>query len=244
MPRALKDILAEMRELITGDYTMVSLLDDLQKQDNGWPELHQQIFNAGHKKATAAGGQDIRTLEKKLSDEQDVSEGLRKQIKRLEEKAPDAAALRQEYETREANLRRDYEGRIGQLEGQVTTGYRMTRAQKLAKELSNDENRLEPEYAMDLAETKYADRFTEDEKKQPIVLQLGQSIPYAALTEDEAIKLLAKDIMKGIPSWAPRRQTVDRGAGNRGDGPGGQNIPPRSQPDSKAAKAATGDYAF
>jgi chromosome segregation ATPase len=246
MPRALKDILTELRELVTGDYTIDNLAADVQdEQKGGWPQLYQLIFNAGHKKATAQGGEDVRGIERKLADANETIEAQKKAIKKLEEKVPDAAQLRQEYETRETNLRKELEAETNRWKDKATTGFRMTRSQKLARELSNDENLLQPEYASDISESKYADRFTEDEKGEPIVLQLGQRIPYAAANEDEAIKLLAKDIKKVTPTWA-LRSNVARGSGYRGsEGPagggGGNNAP---TDEARLQKLKTGDYAL
>jgi predicted RNase H-like nuclease (RuvC/YqgF family) len=247
MPRVLKDILTELRELVTGDYTIDNLAADVQdEQKGGWPQLYQLIFNAGHKKATAQGGEDVRGIERKLEDANNTIKKHEATIKKLEEKVPDAAQLRQEYETREANLRKELEADVNRWKDKATTGFRMTRSQKLARELSNDENLLQPEYASDVSETKYADRFTEDEKGEPIVLQLGQRIPYAAANEDEAIKLLAKDIKKVTPAWA-LRSNVARGSGYRGsEGPAGGPASQRGEPQEEARlqKLKTGDYAL
>jgi hypothetical protein len=238
MPRPLSEILAEARELVTGDYTIESLAGDVQK---GWPELHQFIFNGGHKKASAQHGSDIRAVEKKLEDEQAVSEGLRKQIKKLEEKVPEAAQLRQEYETREQNLRKEFETKLTEANGKVEQLDRGSGIQKLIDELSNDENLVHRPYAKDLAEGRFADRFTRDEKGTRMVLQIGQKIPYAAATEDEAIKLLAKDIAKTVEPWG-KRSGVERGGGLRNEGPaGGERV--KAPEDIKTQKKSTGDYA-
>jgi isoleucyl-tRNA synthetase len=238
MPRPLKEILAELRELITGEYTIDSLAADMQSQQaSGWPELYQQIFNAGHKKATGQNGSEIRAIEKKLEEEQNTNATLRAQIKKLEEKAPDAATLRQEYETREANLRKDFEGQLAAARGEALSEKRKTRSQKLIDALEKLDVRKE--FAQREARD-YEDRFDFDDKNQPIVLQIGQRIPYSG-SEDEAINALARDIRKNVPEWALGTTMKDRGAGNRNEGPSGGGAPPEELRDKKIR---TGDYAL
>jgi predicted RNase H-like nuclease (RuvC/YqgF family) len=239
MPRSIAEILTELREHVTAEHPMEALVGEVQK---AWSEFHQFIFNSGHKKATGQNGEDIRTLERKLTEEQDRVKERDKTIAKLQEKVPDSAALRTEFEERERKLKEEHQKQLDTLTGDLKGERRKGRVQKLIDELTNDVNMVQPDYARDHVDAKYLDRFDFDEKGQPIILQVGQRIPYSATNEDEAIKALAKDIKKSIPSWA-LRSGAERGGGQQNDGAGGgqKGQPPAELRDKKAA---TGDYSI
>lgn len=188
---------------------------------SGAHPVFQEVFNAGHSTATEQAKTDKQALETQLADVKADLDKATTRVQELEEKAPDVAKVREQYQTEITDLKTKHEQELEDRD-QRLRNERMGRAvSDLRTKLV--ERGVDGEYAQ--VKVERADvraRLRHNDDGQLEVLQAGKEIPFQPADGKNALDLLADEIREGTdPKWIT--SNADRGSGTGGGGgrPGG-----------------------
>lgn len=203
------------------------------------PDVYDLAFNAGHKKATGEKSKLVRATEAKLEAAQGEIATLGQTIAELEEKAPDAKRLRDQYAERETQLKTQHETALQAARDTVTSERKQRAVDQLRAKLAAT---LLPD-AVDavLAKVQADGRIRVNDEGDVEVLQEGSDIPIAAPAGRDALTILADErLEKAPPIW--KRSHVDGGGGTRGAA-GGAGYDPVAAGKAMAAEEKNSKHA-
>lgn len=210
----LEQLWAELAKLDSDD-----IVKGLQKHKR---EAFQAIHDQGHSAATGSSKQKIDAAEAAQQKAERDLEKAQERMKELEEKAPDAAAIRKQYEDREAELKKTHQEQLDAERTKRNDLQRRNARKDLVRALIGDG--VDPDYAEVLVEKQdVVDRIVIGDDGELVVQQKGRTIPIAATDDHSPVELLAEELRSGIDAkWVS--SSVKRGAGVQdGSGGGGGN---------------------
>lgn len=189
-------------------------------KEHGHP-VFQEVFNLGHSKATADAKAEREALEASLSETKADLGKAQGRVKELEEKAPDAAKLREQYEQEVEGLKAKHKGELEERD----TRLRDERMERAVTDLKSKliAAGLDPEYAeVKVDKSEVRQRLRHSDKGELEVLQNGKEIPFTPADGKSGLDLLAAEIREGTdPKWISSK--ADRGSDtgtSRGSGAG------------------------
>lgn len=186
--------------------------------------VFQDINDGGRTAANTANATKTAKLEKDLADANAKAAKIQKDLDDLNGQAPDAAKLRQKYETEIAAERQRAEDATKALKNQLKDTRKDVHLGKLVDVLERD-YQVDREYAETILIKKpeVADRIVVDDDGKLTVLKKGTTdIPLVPPSEGKKtlLHLLADDVMPTVENkW--KTSKVNRGSGTQGSGGGG-----------------------
>lgn len=173
--------------------------------------LWQGIFNQGHSTATAQAKKDREKVETDLQAANAAVEKAKADIAKLEEKAPDMAKLRTQYETQIQELQQ----KLKAAEDGVSGIKRETTLEMQLKELQSKliAAKVHPRIAkIVISDKEIRDRLTINDDGSVTVKQHGKDIPMVVASGQDVLDALATEIAGGL---GPELLS---GSGDRGTG--------------------------
>ena len=235
--------------------TARELIDQLNSLEGDEAREAQKLFMndqgavvtaARGKIASAAkkeGRSGVGDLEQKLAEAEAKIEELTGDLATAQEKAPELANKVAELTTRLREQERTHRELLKQKDEALVETSREVHVKGLAARLKA--RKLVDDYADEQAAPKYGKQIRRKADGSGWdVFKPGEDTPYAAETMDEALDLLADDVVSSIRAKSPGliMTNVD-GGGGRGPGGGGSAITPPVK-DIAAQKQASGAYAI
>lgn len=201
--------------------------------------IYQEVFNAGHGKATAEATERETALNTKVTDAEKKAAAAEKKLSDYEKKAPEIATLREQHATEITELKTAHkteldterEGRKGDRIERAIADYR---AALIAGGVDEDMATVKAQHP-DIRkrfQARAGDGVVE-------ILQDGKTIPIQADSPDKAVKLFAEETKKSIdPKFI--RSGADGGSGTgTGGGAGGGGGGGNGKADFKAIREQT-----
>lgn len=236
----LKDIISQLRELNPKADEFANLLRESMQP------LYQVVFDRGHGVATATAATQREKLEADLAASVAEVTRLTGKVKEYEEKTPDVAKLRADYDAELASLRTQ----LNQAKKDGVTKVKAVLRSRAQRDLVTELVALgvDRDYAeVQAAKPEHADRLHVRDDEGVDVLQAGKQVP---IQSDKPLSTLAAEMLESIPpKW--RTSTADNGAGSgagddaptgNGTGAGGNGFFDgirKSTADAEKAKAPT-----
>jgi hypothetical protein len=202
---------AKPEEVITG----------LQNHLHG--TVYQVIYQKGFDTATARADERVTAAQAALTAAERKVTERDTRVAELERKAPDSAALKAEYETRENVLKEQHKTELQKAQ-QALEAERWSSVRKdLRREFTDTVEGLgmDPIIADSiLVQPDVRERFQWNTKGEPEVLQLGTKVPIQPTDKKTAVRLLAEELSKPVDKKYFKAKG-DGGAGATGAGAGG-----------------------
>jgi hypothetical protein len=216
-----------------------SVLKALANSANPFVKKFRSLqFSAGKKEGATSG----KANSEELTRLQGEVERLEGELAEAKNAAPEAQKkLQKELDKAQAKTK-ELETKLGTTTQNLARKERLTGRQKLVKELR--ELGVNEEYAEEVLAQKYEDRLVVDPEELTLkdVLKPGEDSSYDGKSVDEKIKLLAKELRKGVKplfivSGSDRGAGIVKGStGGPGTGTGVEKVVEQ--------KAQTGEYAL
>jgi len=181
--------------------------------------VYQEIFNAGHKTATAAERTEKEKLEADLKREQGAREKADSALEKLKGEQPDVAKVHADYAAQIEDLNEKHKQEL-QTERDARAGSEQSRTLGDLRTALISAHGLDPDYAEVLAQKpEVAGRIKYDPATGIQIMQAGKDIPFQPGDGHTAIGLLAGELAKDAPAKFVN-SGADRGSGTQGSGGG------------------------
>lgn len=196
--------------------------------------IYQKIFRGGHSTATNAAKAEKQTLEQQLATEKERATTLQTELEELKAKAPDRAAIDQQWQTKLTAREKELQAQIDAANGKVAKLTTETTAEKIENALVSAG--LRPRIAKLLAK-EHAGRIEYDDTGKPVLHEPGTKIPVQIPDGKTAFDVLAEAEKKSADP-ADLASNVDTGGGTSGGGGGSTGISPQKIEEQKRASGA------
>jgi hypothetical protein len=211
----ISDVVKAVNEFVGGDKAKAKEIAKALRSDA--KDVAQLLINVGAGQKSGEVQGKVETLEKERDDLKEQLETVTTEFQEFKTRTPDVATVeareRAKWEPKVKAKDEELKAAREQFRGAVGKGA----VAKFTRELIG--LGVDPEYAQEVAATRYRDRLAPKDDGSLGVFQLGETVEYDAPDEDAKIKALAADVRKLVkPQWI--NTNADSGAGVRNGGGG------------------------